>query len=59
VDISKINVNKLKRPSENTSVPLGMEKKVTTRKKGGGIWEGKGTAEGEGNMIWYWVEENV
>ena len=46
-------VNKLRCPSENTSVPLGREKKAITNGEGG-TWEGIG---GEGNLIWYWVRE--
>ena len=34
-------VNKLKAPSEDASVPLGREKKATTRGEGGN-WEGTG-----------------
>jgi hypothetical protein len=40
--------NKLKVPSKNASVPLGKEKKVTTRGKGGDTWERKGTGSGRG-----------
>jgi hypothetical protein len=35
-------INKLKRPSEDTLVLLGWEKKAITRGREGGIWEGKG-----------------
>jgi hypothetical protein len=35
-------VSKLKCPSEDTSVPLGREKKATTNREGG-TWEGKWT----------------
>ena len=45
-------VNKLKDPSEDTSAPLGREKKATTRGEGGGTGEGKGKGmRGEVNMI--------
>jgi hypothetical protein len=47
------NVNKLKGQSEVASVPLGREKKATTKQEGG-TWKGKGM-EGEGHMIGYWV----
>jgi len=53
-------VNKLKGPSEDTSVPLGREKKATTVGEGGRGLRGKGDGEGgEGNVIWYWVGFNV
>jgi hypothetical protein len=63
--ISKIQSTLLKKmnkqmgPSEDILVPLGREKKAITRGEGG-TWEGKWTGswgEGEGNIIWYWVEE--
>ena len=48
-------VNKWK-PSEDTSIPLGREKKEITSGEGGtleGKWMGgRGVGE-EGNMIWY------
>ena len=46
--------NKLKGPSEDSSVPLGREKKEATRGEG----EGPGCVRergGVGNMIWYWA----
>ena len=49
-------VNKLKGPCEDASVPLGREKKATTRGEGE-TWKGKGMVGGEGNMIGYWVGE--
>ena len=40
-------VNKPKGPSENTSIPLGREKKaITGRKREGGSWVGKGAGRG-------------
>ena len=43
--------NKLKGLSEDASVPLGRERKATTKRKGR-TWEGKRIWErGEGNMI--------
>ena len=41
--------NKLKRPSEDASVPLGREKKGITSGEGG-IWEGKWV--GRGVCVW-------
>jgi hypothetical protein len=46
-------INKLKVPSEDSSVTLGREKKTTTR-EGGKDLEVK-VVGGKGNMIWYWV----
>jgi hypothetical protein len=52
-------LNKLKGPSEDTSVPLGREKKVVTSGEEGreGPWrergQGRGEWEVEGNLIWY------
>jgi hypothetical protein len=46
-------VNKLKAPSEDASVPLGREKKATTRGEGGnweGKWEGRENGIGLGKM---------
>jgi len=41
-------VNKLKDPSEDTSLPLGTEKKATTKGREEGVWKGKQLgAEGE------------
>jgi hypothetical protein len=65
VDISKekkkvqnSKVNKLKGPSEHTSVPLRRERKAITRGGGeereGGSWVGKGTGRGKGDMMRYW-----
>jgi hypothetical protein len=57
-------LNKLKGPSEDTSVPLGKEKKAITcgakeRDLGGKVdWGGEGVEWGEGNLICYWVKEN-
>jgi hypothetical protein len=53
-------VNKLKCPSEDTSVPLGREKKANTSREGGRDLGQKvegGEWGGEGNLIWYWVRE--
>ena len=56
-------VNKLKCPSEDSSVLLGREKIAFTRGDGErGTWKGKwtgwgGRGRGEGNLIWYWVRE--
>jgi hypothetical protein len=50
-----LKVNKLKCPSEDTSVQIGREKKVITSGKGGRNLGGKGG--GERNLIWYWVRE--
>jgi hypothetical protein len=44
-------VNKLKGPNEDTSIPLGREKKAITEgwgQKEGGIWVGKGTRRKKG-----------
>jgi hypothetical protein len=50
-------VDKLKGPSEDTSVPPGKGKKAITKGEKW-TWEGKGMRWGEeGNMIWYWVGE--
>jgi len=49
--------NKLKGPSKDTSVPLGREKKATTR-SGIETWRERGWDQGrEGNMTRYWVGE--
>jgi hypothetical protein len=46
-------VYKLKGPSEDTSAPLGREKKLITSAEEG-TWEEKGLGgQREGNMIWY------
>jgi hypothetical protein len=55
-------VNKLKGPDEDTSVPLGREKKTITRGEGGEDLRGKVDDGGqggraEGNLIWYWMRE--
>lgn len=51
-----IKVNKLKVPSNNTSVLLDRLKKATIRGKGRRVLGEKGNGmAGEGNMIWYWV----
>jgi hypothetical protein len=43
----RLIVNKPKGPSENTSIPLGREKKaITGRKREGGSWVGKGAGRG-------------
>ena len=39
--------NKLKGPSEDTSVPLGREKKQSQVGREGGIWEGNSSGERE------------
>jgi hypothetical protein len=44
--------NKLKGPSEDTPVPLGREKKATTKREGRPETEWKQDRETEGNMIW-------
>jgi hypothetical protein len=51
--------NKLKGPIEDTPVPLGREKKATTKREGSERpeTEWKQDRETEGNMIWYWVGE--
>ena len=41
-------VNKLKFPSEDTSVPFGTKKKAITSEKGGRILEGKVDRAGKG-----------
>ena len=51
-------LNKLKRPSENTSVPLGREKKAIMSGERGRNLRGKVDKEwGRGNLICYWVRE--
>jgi hypothetical protein len=45
-------VNKQKSPSEDTSVPLGKEKKAITSEDGQRDLGGR-----EVNLIWYWVRE--
>jgi hypothetical protein len=53
-------VNKLKCPSEDSSVPLGREKKAITNFGGGGPGresQQEEEWEKEGNLIWYWVRE--
>ena len=56
------NLNKLKCPSEDASVPLGKEKKAITNGEGGRDLGWKvdrevGAVGGEGNLSWYWVRE--
>jgi hypothetical protein len=49
--------NKVKCPNEDTSVPLGREKKAITN---GGSWResgGVGSWRQEGNLIWYLVRK--
>ena len=51
-------INKLKCPSEDSSVLLGRENKATSKwgeREGSG--KGRGWGREEGNMIWYWVGE--
>jgi hypothetical protein len=51
-----IKINKLKDPSEDTSIPLGSEKKAITSADGGRDLGGKGDGDGSGeerNMICY------
>jgi hypothetical protein len=53
-------LNKLKCPSEYTSVPLGRERAITSQ-EGYGRESGQGRKElvGVGKLIWYyWVREN-
>ena len=55
-------LNKLMYPTEDTSVPLGREKKAITSGEGGNDLGGKVDRVGgqwgvEGNPIWYWVRE--
>jgi hypothetical protein len=53
-------LNKVKCPSEDTSVPLGREKKAITNGEEGRDLEGTVDKVGgrvEGNLIWYWVRE--
>jgi hypothetical protein len=55
-------LNKLKCPTEDTSVPLGKEKKAITSEEGGRDLGGKvdwvvGQWGLERNLIWYWVRE--
>ena len=47
-------------PNEDTSVPLGREKKAIISGEGGKDLGGKVGRDwrGEGNLIWYWVWEN-
>ena len=45
-------LNKLKCPSEDTSVPLGREKKAITSGKGGRDLGGKVNGQGVGRLIW-------
>ena len=57
-------LNKLKCPSEDTSIPLGREKKSITSGEGGKVLGGKvyrvvGEWGVQGNMIWYWVRERT
>ena len=46
-------INKLKCPSEDTSVLLGRVKKAITSGEGGSDLRGKV----DGGVIWYWVRE--
>jgi hypothetical protein len=56
-------VNKLKRPIEDATVPVGMEKKAITSEERGRDLRGKVARRegvgggGERNLIWYWVRE--
>jgi hypothetical protein len=55
-------VNKLKCPSENSSVLLGREKKAITDGEGGRdlgrkVDVGEGGERRKGNLTWYWVRE--
>jgi hypothetical protein len=53
-------LKKLKCPSENSSVPLGREKKAIISGEGGRDLGGKVDwveGEGEGSLIWYWVRD--
>ena len=52
-------LNKLKCPSEDTSVPLEEKRKQSQVVKEGGIWRGWGWRQKEwgqekGNLTWYW-----
>jgi hypothetical protein len=52
-------LNKLKCPSEDTSVPLEEKRKQSQVVKEGGIWRGWGRSQKEwgqekGNLTWYW-----
>jgi hypothetical protein len=54
--------NKLKCPSEDTSVPLGREKKAITSGEGGRDLGGEGdrvgaVCRGKRNLVWYCVRE--
>jgi hypothetical protein len=56
------NLNKLKCPSEDASIPLGREKKaITIGEVGRNLGEKVDRVGGgwgrEGNLIWYWVRE--
>jgi hypothetical protein len=57
VKSQQLKLVKMKGPSKDASVPLGREKKATTRgRKGHGKEKGWGWGR-EGNMIWCWVGE--
>jgi hypothetical protein len=56
-------LKKVKCPSKDASIPLGIEKKAITSGEGGRKLGGKVDGAlgrewwGEGNLIWYWVRE--
>lgn len=57
VKSQQLKLVKMKGPSKDASVPLGREKKATTRgRKGHGKEKGWGWGR-KGNMIWCWVGE--